>query len=131
MGGGHHGDWGGFEPPSYIVKKCPDSSVADCRIKRLSHAPPMHGKAAPLLADKARSAHVMSTLNKYPYACIIVFSHRSAAAVFPSIAKQIDTEQAKQILAQNLHLSIYVAHNCANIWDTFPIFQLQYFKWLN
>jgi hypothetical protein len=43
----------------------------------------------------------MSTLNKYPYACIIVFSHRSAAAVLPSIAKQIDTEQAKQILAQN------------------------------
>ena len=21
--GGHHGDWGGFGPPSYIVKKCP------------------------------------------------------------------------------------------------------------
>ena len=24
--GGHHGGWGGFGPPSYIVKKCPDSS---------------------------------------------------------------------------------------------------------
>ena len=95
------GTGGALPPPSYIVKKCPDSCVADCRIKRLSHAPPMHGKAAPLLTDKARSAHVMSTLNKYPYACIIVFSHRSAAAVLPSIAKQIDTEQAKQILAQN------------------------------
>jgi hypothetical protein len=22
--GGHHGGWGGFGPPSYIVKKCPD-----------------------------------------------------------------------------------------------------------
>ena len=22
--GGHHGDWGGFGPPSYIVKKCPE-----------------------------------------------------------------------------------------------------------
>jgi hypothetical protein len=21
--GGHHGGWGGFGPPSYIVKKCP------------------------------------------------------------------------------------------------------------
>ena len=58
----------------------------------LMHHP--HRKAAPLLTHKARSAHVMSTLNKYPYACIIVFSHRSAAAVLPSIAKQTDTEQA-------------------------------------
>jgi hypothetical protein len=22
--GGHHGGWGGFGPPSYIVKKCPE-----------------------------------------------------------------------------------------------------------
>jgi hypothetical protein len=47
----------------------------------------------------------MSTLNKYPYACIIVFCHRSAAAVLPSIAKQADTEQAKQILAQNFTIT--------------------------
>ena len=25
--GGHHGDWGGFGPPSYIVKKCPDPGM--------------------------------------------------------------------------------------------------------
>ena len=25
--GGHHGGWGGFGPPSYIVKKCPEDRV--------------------------------------------------------------------------------------------------------
>ena len=25
--GGHHGGWGGFGPPSYIVKKCPDLCI--------------------------------------------------------------------------------------------------------
>ena len=24
--GGHHGGWGGFGPPSYIVKKCPEQT---------------------------------------------------------------------------------------------------------
>jgi hypothetical protein len=26
--GGHHGGWGGFGPPSYIVKKCPDIYIS-------------------------------------------------------------------------------------------------------
>jgi hypothetical protein len=26
--GGHHGGWGGFGPPSYIVKKCPANIAA-------------------------------------------------------------------------------------------------------
>jgi hypothetical protein len=25
--GGHHGGWGGFGPPSYIVKKCPGMAI--------------------------------------------------------------------------------------------------------
>ena len=25
--GGHHGGWGGFGPPSYIVKKCPGAKL--------------------------------------------------------------------------------------------------------
>ena len=25
--GGHHGGWGGFGPPSYIVKKCPEPII--------------------------------------------------------------------------------------------------------
>ena len=29
--GGHHGGWGGFGPPSYIVKKCPVHAVKHLR----------------------------------------------------------------------------------------------------
>ena len=38
--GGHHGGWGGFGPPSYIVKKCPDNphtnkkTESDARYKK-------------------------------------------------------------------------------------------------
>ena len=27
--GGHHGGWGGFGPPSYIVKKCPEFGYSE------------------------------------------------------------------------------------------------------
>jgi hypothetical protein len=37
--GGHHGGWGGFGPPSYIVKKCPEvlASIASFAFDNLDN----------------------------------------------------------------------------------------------
>jgi hypothetical protein len=35
--GGHHGGWGGFGPPSYIVKKCPAGSQTVFRLGGAKH----------------------------------------------------------------------------------------------
>ena len=51
--GGHHGGWGGFGPPSYIVKKCPAIyqasnykpiavSIGYIYLQEQTHQPMMH-----------------------------------------------------------------------------------------
>ena len=36
--GGHHGGWGGFGPPSYIVKKCPESATTTATFEQKKFA---------------------------------------------------------------------------------------------
>ena len=65
--GGHHGGWGGFGPPSYIVKKCPGvSSDSDDRLRSRGISPSIISEfhKQPLRKTQHSSNHKHSSLHK-------------------------------------------------------------------